>query len=128
MSERTSSAEVGLKEQRGWRLWGEEAGRGAVRGVAEEERPDEISRLMVSTLEEKNEAKPVAVSDDGSRGGGGRRRELKVGKRWRRLDDWEEGKGRAVGREDKLKMPKVGNGAKFRVTLAVTFGNMRTFL
>lgn len=90
MSERTSSPEVGLKEQRGWGLWGEEAGRGAVRGVAEQEREDEISSLMVSTLEEKNEAKSVAVSDDGSGGGGGRRRELKVAKRRRGLDDWEE--------------------------------------
>lgn len=89
MSERTSSPEVGLKEQRGWRLWGEEAGRGAVRGVAEQEREDEISSLMVSTLEEKNEAKSVAVTD-GSGGGGGRRRELKVAKRRRGLDDWEE--------------------------------------
>lgn len=90
MRERTSSPEVGLKELRGWRLWGQEAGRGAVRGVAEEEREDAISSLMASTLDEKNKAKSVAVSDDGSGGGEGRRRELKVAKRRRGLDDWEE--------------------------------------
>lgn len=36
-----------------------------------------------------------------------------------------EGKGRAVGRENKLEVPKVGHGARFP---PVTFGSTGTFL